>query len=128
VEVLPVGVAVDHGAAEVQFAHATLELVRGGNRVLHGEMGKSGIAVRPLADLVCQKVVGGARIADGGGGVVLGLDARTRKPKNRDRNAGAVHDGEALLAEIGQPRQRLFAASCWQVRGRRIPVWLEAWA
>ena len=46
VEILAVGVAVDHGAAEFQLAHAALELVGGAARVLHRQMREAGIAVR----------------------------------------------------------------------------------
>src|SRR6516162_7884355 len=38
IQIYPIGMAVDHGAAELELAHAAFELVRGGDGVLHGKM------------------------------------------------------------------------------------------
>src|SRR6266567_8642178 len=73
IKVLSVGVAVDHGAAALQLAHGALQLVRGGNSVLHGQMREARIAIGPLLHFTREKVVGGTRVANGRGGVALGL-------------------------------------------------------
>ena len=41
IEILPVGMAVDHGAAKLEFAQAALKLVGGAARVLHREVGET---------------------------------------------------------------------------------------
>src|SRR6516165_4987899 len=51
VEILAVGVAIDHGAAELELAHGALELVGGGLDVLHREVGKPAVAIRTSCDL-----------------------------------------------------------------------------
>src|SRR6476661_2765966 len=53
VEILSIGMPVDHGAAEFELAHAAFELVRGGGGVLHGKMREAGVALRALVDLAC---------------------------------------------------------------------------
>src|SRR5437588_5748403 len=55
IEILTIGMAVDHGAAEFELAHATLKFVGRRARVLHGKMRKARIAVRPLFDLLRKK-------------------------------------------------------------------------
>jgi hypothetical protein len=50
-------VAVDHGAAKFELAHAAFQLVGGGLRVLHGKMGKAGITLGALLYLACQEIV-----------------------------------------------------------------------
>ena len=57
VEILAMGMAVDHGAAEFQVAHATLQLIGGAARVLHRQVSKAGIAVRPLLHFTGEKIV-----------------------------------------------------------------------
>src|SRR5262249_61165354 len=42
VQVLAVGMAIDHGAAEFELAHASFELVRGGGGLLHWEIRQAG--------------------------------------------------------------------------------------
>ena len=88
VEILPVGVAVDHGADEAELARATLELVGRRLGVLQGEMGEAGIAVRALGDLAGEEVVRLLRPADRGRGIALDLhpgagDARARRARCR---------------------------------------------
>ena len=63
IEILAVGVAVDHGAGEFQVAHAALEFVGRGLCVLHRKMREAEIAVRRLLHLGRQKIVGLARDA-----------------------------------------------------------------
>ena len=65
VEVLAVGMAVDHGATKLEFSHAAFEFVGGRQGVLHRQVGKAGIAVGPLLDFAGEKVVrlGGRRRA-----------------------------------------------------------------
>src|SRR6266700_4691143 len=126
IKVLSVGVAVDHGAAALQLAHGALQLVRGGNSVLHGQMREARIAIGPLLHFTREKVVGGTRVANGRGGVALGLHARPRQCENRAGNAGPVHREEAGLGEVGEARERLLALRRREVRGRRVPVIDEA--
>ena len=122
VQILPVGVAVDHGAAEFQVAHGAFELVRGSDGILHGKMGEPGITVRALPNFARQEIVGLAGIANGGGGVALGLHARPRQAENGARDAGAVHGFEPPFAEVGQAREGLLALGGRKVDGRRIPI------
>jgi hypothetical protein len=51
IEILAVGVAVDHRPAKLQLAQAALQLIRCSLRVLHGKMREAGIAVGTLLDL-----------------------------------------------------------------------------
>src|SRR5258708_33005413 len=65
-QVFPVGMAIDHCAAEFELAHRAFEFVRGGNGVLHGQMCEAGVALRALCNLTRQKIVGRARLVTGG--------------------------------------------------------------
>src|SRR5690606_32674667 len=56
-----VGVAIDHDAGKVEFAHAAFELVRRRPRILHGDMAEAAITVRPFRDLGGEEVIGGGR-------------------------------------------------------------------
>jgi len=127
IEILPVGVAVDHRPAEFQVVHAAQQLVSGGQRVLHGQMREARIAIGPLLDFAREEVVGGPRIANGLCGVALSLHARPRQTEHRAYDAGLVHGGKAGLAEIGQARERLLALRRGEVCGGRIPIVHEAW-
>ena len=124
VEILAVGVAVDHGAAEFQLAHAALELVGGAARVLHRQMRKAGIAVRPLLDFAREKVVGLPRDARRGGDVALDLHAGAGDGQHRARDAGLVHRLQALLAEIGQARQQIGGVLRIDIADGRAPIGL----
>ena len=57
VEILPVGVAIDHGAAELQFADAAFQLIGRRLGVLHREVSEAGIAIGALVDFAREKVV-----------------------------------------------------------------------
>jgi hypothetical protein len=57
VEILPEGVAVDHGPDKAELAHGAFELVGSGIGVLQGEMSEAGIARRPLRDFAGEEVV-----------------------------------------------------------------------
>src|SRR5262249_2810513 len=83
VEILSIGMTIDHRTAKSELAYAALKLAGGGVRILHGEMGKSGIAIGPARNLPREKVVGSTRAANRGCGVVLRLHARTGEPKHR---------------------------------------------
>src|SRR5262250_601295 len=50
VQVLAIGMAIDHGAAEFELAHASFKLVRGGGGILHGQMRKPRVALRALCN------------------------------------------------------------------------------
>src|SRR5262249_20707952 len=98
-----VGMAVDHRAAELELAHAALELVRGCVGILDGEMREAVVMVRPLGDLSGEKVVRFLRFAAGGLDVALGLHAGTRDGQYGLVDSAACQGGEPLLAEIGEP-------------------------
>src|SRR5215472_17115703 len=83
VEILSVGMAIDHRTAEFELTHATLELGGGGARILHRQMGKSGIAIGPAINLPRQKIVSRARAANGERSIALCLHAGTRQPNHR---------------------------------------------
>src|SRR5262249_19642727 len=119
---LSVGMAIDHRTGEFELAYAAFEFVGGGVRILHGKVGKSGIAVGSVLNLARQKIVGCARAANGERGIALRLHAGTRQPNHRAANAGLIHRGEPQVAEIGQPRQRLIPTFGRQVDDRWIPV------
>ena len=79
-------------AANFSSLHAAFELVGGGFGVLHRQVGEAGVAIRALLDFACEEIVGGfARLADGGGGVALGLHAGAGEDEHRARDAGAIH-------------------------------------
>ncbi len=107
IEILAVGVAIDHGAAEFQIANAALEFVGRGLRVLHGKMREAAIAVGALLDFLGEKVVTLARDLRRLGGIGLDLHAGACDRQHRYFDAGRVHRGEALLAEVVQARQHL---------------------
>src|SRR6516165_7919149 len=93
VEILSVGMAIDHRTGEFELAYAAFEFVGGGVRAANGERG-----------------------------IALRLHAGTRQPNHRAANAGLIHRGEPQVAEIGQPRQRLIPAFGRQVDDGWIPV------
>jgi hypothetical protein len=43
--------AIDHRTGEFELAYAAFELGGGGVRILHGKVGKSGIAIGPVLNL-----------------------------------------------------------------------------
>jgi hypothetical protein len=82
VEILPVGVTVDHGTEELEIAHAAFELVRGRAGILHGEMREGAVAVRLPLNFARQEVVCFAGSAHGRRRVALGLNPRPRKAED----------------------------------------------
>src|SRR5580704_2910946 len=122
VEILPVGVAIDHGAAELQLTHAAFQLIGGAFCVLHRQMSESGITVGPLRDFACEKVIGLARSARGRSRVALGLYARAGDRQDGARDTGFVHAFEAQPAEIGEIAKEIFGALRRDFRHRRPPV------
>ncbi len=126
VEILPVGVAVDHAARELQFAHAAFELVGRAFGILHRQVAETGIALRPLLNFAGEEVVAGARDPHGGGGVTLGLHAGPGEREHRALDAGAVHGLEPQFAKVGEPRDHLRQDFRIDVADRGLPVILEA--
>ena len=100
IEVLPVRMAIDHRAGEPQLAHAALELVGGGFGVLHGKMGKAGIAVGAFADRACEEIIRLARLAARGCSILFRLNSRPGQSEHGAGDAGLVHGGKPHLAEI----------------------------
>jgi hypothetical protein len=106
IEILTVGVAVDHGAAEFQVADAAFHFVGSGARVLHGQMPKAGIAIGSLGDLAGQKIVGLGGAPPRRRGIALDLHAGPGDRQHRARDAAAVHGLEPHIAEIFQAREQ----------------------
>src|SRR5262249_40216498 len=128
VQVLAVGMAIDHGAAEFELAHASFELVRGGGGILHWQMREAGVPLRPLYNFTRQKIVGGTRLVTGGLWGAFGLPARPRYREHAPLNAGAFHRLEPHVTEVGQPREQRLALARRHIRHRRPPILLEAGA
>jgi hypothetical protein len=122
IEILSMCVAVDHGAAEFQFAHTAFELVGCRFRVLHGQVSEAGIAIGPPLNFTRKKVVRLAHLARGGGGIPLDLHARARDRQDRSRDAGAIHALQAQLAKIGQIAEEVLATLGRDFAHRRAPV------
>ncbi len=125
VEILAVGVAVDHDAAEFELMHAALELVGGRARILHREMAETRIAFRTFLDLARQEFIGVARLAARDRSVGLGLHAGSGQRQDRSRDAGAVHGGEPHVAEVRQPCDHLAQDLGIDVPDRGLPVGFE---
>jgi hypothetical protein len=126
IEILPVGVTVDHASGELELLHAALELVGRGFGILHRQVAEAGIAIRPLLDLAGEEIIAGACDLDRGGGVALGLHAGPGDREHRARNAGAVHGFQPELAEVGEPRHHLLEDRRIDVADGRLPVLFEA--
>ena len=124
VEILAVGVAVDHGAAKFQLAHAAFELIGGAARVLHPQMREAGIAVWAFLDFACQKIIGRAGDARGGCDIALDLDAGAGDGQHGARNAGLVHGLQPRFAEVGQARQEIGGVLRIDIADRRAPIGL----
>ena len=124
VEILSVGMAVDHGAAEFQLAHAALELVGGTARILHRQMSEAGIAVRAFLNFAREKIVRLPRDARCGCDVALDLNARAGDGQHGARDDGLVHRLQALLAEVGQARQQIGGVLRVDIADRRAPIGL----
>src|SRR5262245_20807526 len=120
--------AVDHGAAELELAHAAFEFVRGGGRVLHGKMREAGIAVWALLDLTGEEIIGRARLVACRLDVAFGLHAWPRQRQHAAFDAGAIHGVEPHLTEVGQTREKLLSFVCREVYDGRRPIVLEAGA
>ena len=128
VEILAIGVTVDHGAAEFQLVHAAIELVGGRLGVLHRQMREAGILVGPLLDFPSQKIVALARLADRGRGVALDLHARSAQRQDRPLDPAAVHRLQPLLAEIIEAGDHTADDMGVHIADGGLPVILEAWA
>ena len=126
IEILAVGVAVDHGAAEFQLSHAAFQLVGRGFGILHGQMPKAGIAVRPLGDFARQKIIGFGGPAPRDRGVALVLHARSGDGEHRAGNAGAIHRLQPHIAEILQAREQPARHFRIDIGNGGQPVFFEA--
>ena len=116
--------AVDHGAAELEIAHAALELVGGGFGILHRQMREAGITVRALLDFLGEEIVRGARVANGGRGIALDLHARPGDRQHRAGDAGLVHHRQPLFAEVGERAIELRGLGRRDVDHGRPPIGL----
>jgi len=116
--------SVDHGAAELQIAHAALELVGGSLCILHGKMRETRIVVGPLLNFLGQEIVRCAGGTHGFCGVAFHLHARPGDRQDRPRDAVLFHHLQALLAEIGQSRVKLRRFGRGNVDHCRPPIGL----
>ena len=128
IQIHPIGMTVDHGAAELELAHAAFELVRGADGVLHGKVREAGIAVRPLFDFTSEEIIGRAGVVARRLDVAFCLHARPGQRQHAALDAGAIHGVEAHLAEVGQTREKLLPFVRREVRNGRRPIVLEAGA
>ena len=96
--------AIDHGAAEFEIAHAAFQLVGGGLRVLHGKMREAGIAVGTFLNFLGEKIVRRTGVAHRGRGIRLHLHAGTGNRQHGAGDARLIHHLQPLLAEIGERR------------------------
>src|SRR5262249_27696608 len=83
VEILSVGMAIDHRPGECEPAYAVFERGGGGVRIRQGKGGKPGIARGRVLNWARKKIVGGARAAKGERGTAPRLHAGTRQPNHR---------------------------------------------
>ena len=111
IEILTVGVAVDHRAAEFEIADATFSSSAARLGVLHRQMGEAGIAVRAFFDFAREKVVrtrAPCRVA-----VAASRSACTPGPAI-ERTARAMPASSMLFkpqfAEIGEVAKEVFRA------------------
>ena len=110
--------AVDHGAAELQIAHAALEFVGGGLGILHGKMREAGIAVGPLLDFLGQEIV---RCARGAHGCAASRSACTPGPAIASTARAMPALSIDLAAAARRNRSgRVEAAPFWPARRRPL--------
>jgi hypothetical protein len=121
-------VAVDHDPGKFQLAHAALELVSRGSRILHREVAEAGIAVGALLDLPGKKIVRLARLAARGRDIAFGLHAGASEREHCACDPGLIHHLQALLGEILQPRHQRAIDGRVDVADRGEPVVLETGA
>ena len=101
VEIAPAVVAVDHGAGEFLLAHAPLELLRGLVRFSGRQHGKATDALWIFLDRGGEEIVGVADDCRRVGLLQL-LDARRGERDDLHVDAGRVHGGDTLVAEVAQ--------------------------
>jgi len=128
IQIHPIGMTVDHGAAELELSHAAFELVRGGGGVLHGKMREARIAVRAFLDFTGEEIVGRTRLLSRRLDVAFGLHARPGQRQHTAFDAGAIHGIEPHLAEVGQTREKVLSLVRREVYDGRRPIVLEAGA
>ena len=116
IKILPVGVAVDHGAAEFELAHAALEFSRPRRRHPASAGGETGIAVGPLRDFARQEFVRRARIADR----ALPCRARPAHRGRRWRERSARCPPDPWLASRISPKSFKRAKNSSRFFGRQI--------
>ncbi len=126
VEVLPVGVAVDHGANDAQFAHCAFKLAGRGHGVLHREVGKARIAAGTFLYLAGEEIVRFPCTAHRNRGVALDLHTGPGDRENGTFDAVAIHLGDAQVGEFSEPRHRLAENVRRNFARRGLPIVLEA--
>jgi len=80
--------------------HAAFELVGCGAGILHGEMRKAAVAVRPPFYLLGQQIVSLPCALDRLCRIFLDLHAGAGQRQHRERHASRIHGGQPLVAEI----------------------------
>jgi hypothetical protein len=101
IQILSVGVAVDHRTAEAEISDAALQFVSRGGRILHRQMREAGVATGAPLNFSRQEIVGPRCHLDRGCGIWLDLDAGAGEGKNRLVNSGSVHGSDPAVAKIG---------------------------
>jgi hypothetical protein len=122
VEIDAVGVAVDHRPHEAEVVHTAFEFVGCGAGILHGEMRKAAVAVRPPFYLFGQQIVSLPGALDCLRGIFLDLHAGARQRQHRERHAGRIHGGQPLVAEIREFFDQLIIRLMGDVRHRFAEV------
>src|SRR6516225_5106482 len=125
VEVLAVGVAVDHRPAQPELVHRALELVGCGAGVLHRQMGEAAVTVGAFDDLASKEIVRGAHPADCGRSIGFRLHAWSGEREDATLDAGRIHRFEPHLAEVGETRVEFLPSLGWKIDDGRRPVFLE---
>jgi hypothetical protein len=57
IEILAVGLAIDHGSLELEIMHATFEFVGRFDGIVHGQMGESTVSTGKFLNLPGQKII-----------------------------------------------------------------------
>ncbi len=115
--------AVHQRADKAELLDAAGQLARRLVRVLHRERGKSGEAIGALRDFGREMVVRLARHRDRALHVMDRLHGRRIERDDHDLHARGIHQAQALVLEVGQPRPELLPhmrAEHFRVGQRRL--------
>jgi hypothetical protein len=122
IEIFAVRMPVNHGAAELELAHAALEFVSRGLRILHRKVRKARISVGTLLYFLCKEIVRRARSPHGFWDLALRLHAGPGDRKNGPRDAVLVHHLQSLFAEFGKACIELGSPGRCDIDHCRAPI------